>query len=95
MDPGKLDAETGAARVQLRPEAELNHSAWSVHKLIELIDDAIDSAGAQLARSAGLWGDSPAPIERRDTSAMSRSLRLLPTQQLLDEPDRDHGVSPM
>ncbi len=31
---------------------------WSVRRLIELLDEAIDSAGAQLARSAGLWADS-------------------------------------
>jgi hypothetical protein len=38
--------------------------AWTIGRLIELVDDAIDTAGAQLARSAGLWADSPgaAPV---------------------------------
>ena len=33
--------------------------AWSIRRLIELVDEAIDAAGAQLARSAGLWDDPP------------------------------------
>jgi hypothetical protein len=34
--------------------------AWAMATLIELLDRAIDSAGMQLARSAGLWDDTPA-----------------------------------
>lgn len=31
---------------------------WSIERLLVLLDEAIDSAGAQLARSAGLWDDT-------------------------------------
>jgi hypothetical protein len=32
--------------------------AWTMGRLIELLDEAIDSVGAQLVRSAGLWADA-------------------------------------
>jgi hypothetical protein len=31
---------------------------WTIGRLIELLDEAIDAAGAQMARSAWLWADS-------------------------------------
>lgn len=94
MDPGKLDVETDAARGQLRPKAGLNHSAWSIRKLIELIDDAIESAGAQLARSAGLWADSPAPFDECPRPAAPRQSGSMSARSLLEEPDRDQGIGP-
>jgi hypothetical protein len=55
----------GAAResdMALDPATAVEHPqrppAWSVGRVIELLDQAIDTAGAQLARSAGLWPDS-------------------------------------
>jgi hypothetical protein len=68
--------------------------SWSIAALIRLLDDAIDSAGAQLARSAGLWADSPdelsvfrAPDGRR--AIRSRSLSAL---DLLEEAAADRVI---
>lgn len=95
MDPQKLAVGSDGAEEQLRPEAGLGNAAWSIRKLIELLDDAIDSAGAQLARSAGLWADSPAPVEERSASAAGRRSSSLPATSLLEELERDHGASPL
>jgi hypothetical protein len=46
--------------------------AWSMARLIQLLDDAIDSAGAQLARSAGLWDDTPSEAPARVRSRRPR-----------------------
>jgi hypothetical protein len=51
------------------------HVQWSVARLIELVDAAIDSAGAQLARSAGLWAESPDSRTQRRTAAGGVSSR--------------------
>lgn len=69
--------------------------SWSIRKLVELVDEAIDAAGAQLARSAGLWADSPFPFDERDRPMRPRSSPSPQTQALLEEVDRDHGMGPM
>jgi hypothetical protein len=53
-------------RTDALPEADVlggvdvrKRTPWSITRLIGLVDDAIDSAGAQLARSAGLMADPP------------------------------------
>lgn len=69
--------------------------AWTVGKLIELIDEAIDTAGAQLARSAGLWADSPTPFDERERPIMRRRKRSLPEQPPMEEPAGDRDVSLM
>lgn len=48
--------------------SEQKSAAWSIARLIELLDDAIDSAGAQLSRSEGLrfdWTDDLAVLPAR------------------------------
>jgi hypothetical protein len=49
------------------PEYARSHHppAWSIAELIHLLDEAIDSAGSQLARSAGLWDDTPDALARK------------------------------
>ncbi|GAA1581238.1 hypothetical protein GCM10009789_38880 [Kribbella sancticallisti] len=63
---------------------------WSVRKLIELIDEAIDTAGAQLARSGGLWADSASPIADVHRPPVRRSPA---SGARPEEPDTDYGVS--
>ncbi|GAA3097025.1 hypothetical protein JOF29_006039 [Kribbella aluminosa] len=36
---------------------------WSIRRAIDLLDEGIDRMGQQLARSAGLWDDSPAEMK--------------------------------
>ncbi len=81
------DDPEGNPRLQRGP-------GWSIAVLIQLLDDAIDSAGAQLARSAGLWVDSPedrsvfrAPDGRRPVRVRSLSARAL-----LEESDADRVI---
>jgi hypothetical protein len=48
--------------------------AWSVARLIELLDEAIDAAGVQLARSDGLWADTAGetPVARQPRHGVPR-----------------------
>ncbi|NUR97914.1 MAG: hypothetical protein HOV67_21995 [Kribbellaceae bacterium] len=50
---------------------ELGPLRWSVRRAIELLDEGIDRMGEQLARSAGLYGDSPAEPKARGISGAS------------------------
>ncbi|MEV6273335.1 hypothetical protein AB0L64_39630 [Kribbella sp. NPDC051936] len=78
-----------------RPDEVPEDGAWSVRRLIQLIDEAIDSAGAQLARSAGLWADSPPRPGERDRPVARGQRDAVSTHAMLDEPDKDHGLSAM
>ncbi|MGW6195552.1 hypothetical protein ACWF0M_05335 [Kribbella sp. NPDC055110] len=84
-----------APRDQLHREVGQSNVAWSIRKLIELIDEAIDSAGDQLARSAGLWAESPGRADAPDRLAVRRRSGSLSARSLLEEPDRDNGVGPL
>lgn len=94
MDPWKLEVARDGARGHVHLEAGPGNVAWSIGKLIGLIDEAIDSAAAQLARSAGLWADSSDPFDERDRPAARRRPSSLSARALLEEPDRDHGIGP-
>lgn len=76
-----------------RPDAPAAPVLWSIDRLLELIDVAIDSAGAQLARSAGLWADSPSPFHERERPVRRRRSQSLDTWALSEQegPDRDIG----
>lgn len=69
MEPqgDKLPADTGALR-------------WSIRHAIELLDEAIDKVGDQLAQSAGLYADSPEKLSspRRKTNDVRRRVRRAP-----------------
>lgn len=86
MDSKNLDGQTGEAR-SLIPEAGQVDDPWSIRKVLELIDEAIDSAGAQLARSAGLWTDGPGPFDERDQPVLRRQSRSESARDLLEGPD--------
>lgn len=88
MDRENSSAEN-AAETAVPPPHE---SVWSVGKLIQLIDEAIDAAGAQLARSAGLFADSPSPFDEDERP--SRQQRSSSALLQLEELDRDGGISP-
>lgn len=79
MDSSELD--TGTRRDAV---------AWSIGRLIELLDQAIDSAGAQLARSAGLWEDSPSPFDESDRPARRRRSQPSESRDLLEQIGTDH-----
>lgn len=68
--------------------------AWSIARLVELVDAAIDTAGAQLARSVGLSDDLPTPFDERDRPSGHRRTRLSSARDLLEQPDSDSGLSP-
>ncbi|MGW6197023.1 hypothetical protein ACWF0M_12835 [Kribbella sp. NPDC055110] len=58
---------------------------WSIRRALELLDEAIDKMGDQLARSAGLYADSPPelPSVRREGQDVRRRVRRRPVD--------DHG----
>jgi hypothetical protein len=93
MDPGQLNAEPDEPHAVLPAKGE--GLSWSIRRLIELIDDAIDTAGAQLARSAGLWADSPTPFDERDRPPTRRRSHSSVARSTSDEPDRDRGIDLM
>ncbi|WP_133791591.1 hypothetical protein [Kribbella sp. VKM Ac-2571] len=95
MDFGKLDVEEDGARRDLQAEVGQGSAAWTIRKLIGLIDDAIDSAGAQLARSAGLWADSPPPGSSSGRPALRRRSEVSASSSSLDELDKYHGIGPL
>jgi hypothetical protein len=69
--------------------------AWSMGMFIRLVDEAIDSAGAQLARSGGLWDDS---VEDRLVRESGRRPRgsvggVRADDAGFGEQDADRGVS--
>lgn len=92
MDPLNLqDAGDGA-----QPDsANRGVAAWSLERLIALLDEAIDSAGAQLARSAGLWDDSPSAGELPDGPKRRLRPQSSEARSLLEQVDRDQGMGPM
>jgi hypothetical protein len=94
MEPRKFDGETDGAQGPLHSDPVSGTPAWSMRRLFELIDEAIDSAGAQLARSAGLWANAPSPSDERDQPTGGRQSRELSTRSRLEEPESDHGISP-
>ena len=53
---------------------------WSIRHVIELLDEAIDKMGEQLARSAGLYADSPEELSspRRKANDVRRRVRRAP-----------------
>lgn len=72
-----MDANAhGGGQDQAENPARAPHGlqrSWSVERLIELLDGAIDTAGAQLARSAGLWDDTPDEARaRRESRRLGR-----------------------
>jgi hypothetical protein len=93
MDLGQLKAEPDEPHALLLAEGE--GLSWSIRRLIELIDDAIDTAGVQLARSAGLWADSPTPFDERDRPPTRCRSQLSSVRSPSDEPDRDRGIDLM
>jgi hypothetical protein len=93
MDPGKPNAEPDEPRALLSYESE--GLSWSIQRLIELIDEAIDTAGAHLARSAALWADSPSLFDERERSTTRRRSYSLSASSPYEEPDREQGIDPM
>jgi hypothetical protein len=77
------------------PDVPAAPSVWSIEKLVDLIDAAIDSAGAQLARSAGLWADSPSPYHERERPMRPRRQRSLDTRALLEQEDPVRDIGPV
>ncbi|TCN35496.1 hypothetical protein EV644_11558 [Kribbella orskensis] len=59
----------------LAPDPVEQRLVWSIARLIGLLDEAIDSAGAQLARSAGLWDDT---VQDKPARSTTRQLRRKP-----------------
>lgn len=94
MNLGRPDPAADEGPRELDAEALPRDPAWSIRKLIELIDGAIDSAGAQLARSAGLWADSAPSFDDRDLPSVRRRPSSASARSLLEEADRDHGIVP-
>lgn len=93
MDPGKLKAESDHPRALTPAEADEGGSlSWSIRRLIELVDEAIDLSGAQLARSAGLWADSPTWFGERDRSSRRHASDSASAQSMLEERDRAHRI---
>ena len=92
MNSGERDVAEDPERGDLHAETGPGDAVWSIRRLIGLIDDAIDSAGAQLARSAGLWADSPLPRNRSDRPALRRRSEGSASSSSLDELNRDHGI---
>lgn len=82
MDAKRTAGEDSAAQV---PETAVGRTkrppAWTVAKLIELLDEAIDAAGAQLARSAGLWADSPSGPPAAQQQARQSNPRRRPVRR--------------
>ena len=72
-------------------EAREHGASWTVGKVIELLDDAIDAAGSRLARAGGLSVVSPSPFDERDRPVRPRRSRSS-TRDLLEESERDHDV---
>jgi hypothetical protein len=68
---------------------------WRIERLVELIDAAIDSAGAQLARSAGLWADSPSPYHQRERPVRQRQHRPSDTRAVLEQEDPARDIGPV
>jgi hypothetical protein len=88
----------GIHDAQMRPTSEIadqDKAAWTIRKLIDILDDAIDTAGTQFARSAGLWADSPTPFDERGRSVRRRRPPSTPTESVAEEPDTDRSISPM
>ncbi|WP_238157136.1 hypothetical protein [Kribbella sp. VKM Ac-2571] len=56
---------------------------WSIRHAIELLDEAIDKMGGQLARSAGLYADSPEERSspRPDANDVRRRARRAPVDE--------------
>lgn len=67
--PGmEFNEESRSAEAQLTSGPDSHPARWSIARVIELLDAAIDSAGAQLARSEGLrfdWSDDSAVLPAR------------------------------
>lgn len=57
---------------------ELGPIRWSIRHAIELLDEGIERAGEQLARSAGLWGEAPGEKNPMDAGGMGRRRRRDP-----------------
>jgi hypothetical protein len=93
MDPGRSNAEAGESRASL--PAERDELSWSIRRLIELIDEAIDTASAQLARSAGLWADLPTPFDERERAPTRRRSVSSSERSPFEEPDREQGIDLM
>lgn len=95
MDFDELITKADASPTRQSAEVEeLDTAAWGMQTLIELVDEAIDRAGAQLARSAGLWADSPSPFVDEGRPVRGRRSRSSPTHSLLEAMDRDQGMGP-
>jgi hypothetical protein len=96
MNDGKPKAGTDYPRA-LPPAGNdgPNNLSWSIRRLIELLDEAIDTAGAQLARSAGLWADSATPFDERDRPSTRRRSHSSLARSASEESDRDRGIDLM
>ncbi|WP_132156482.1 hypothetical protein [Kribbella antiqua] len=74
-----------------RPGAETKQPlpVWSVRRAIELLDDAIDRMGEQLARSAGLMsvGSNRSSIDESSSGAKQRSWRANAASSASSEAD--------
>ncbi|GAA3112600.1 hypothetical protein JOF29_002783 [Kribbella aluminosa] len=96
MEPDVTETSTDDSQLPTRAAApRADGGDWTIGKLIELLDAAIDSAGAQLARSAGLWADSPSPFEGRERPLKRRNLQAEETRTLLEQADVDRGPGPL
>lgn len=85
-----MQREPNVSRNYAEPEgdqvpADAGVLRWSVRLAIELLDEAIDKMGDQLARSAGLYADSPEELSRplRNANDVRRRVRRAPVD--------DHG----
>ena len=96
MNAGKRNAQVEECSALMPAEqGGQSNLSWSIRRLIELIDEAIDTAGAQLARSAGLWADSPTPFDERERSSMHRRSKSVSAKSCLEESDREHRLDLM
>lgn len=80
-----MNGESRASRHELEAEddplpADSGPLRWSIRRALELLDEAIEKMGDQLARSAGLHADSPPeePSARREAQDVRRRVRRGP-----------------
>ncbi|TCC52120.1 hypothetical protein E0H73_39985 [Kribbella pittospori] len=94
-----MNDETAAT--DRREECEPDHRTgahndlrdWSVERVIALLDAAIESAGERLARSAGLWDDTPSQaLARRTGRKVAPQREASSARSLLDDSIDAHDL---
>lgn len=82
-----MDADSDVADDDSLDPSRGRLAMWTMAKLVQLLDEAIESAGAQLASSAGLladWPDDPPETKARRGNQRSRSSLSSAETQLVD-----------